>query len=165
MSIVTECSLLDILKVDNVPNDYELVKSSISEFKDTPTMASDGELHIFESTRGVIIRYTNTKNWIKYVRYMVDKYFNDGKIIIVDCGYQFTRLFQNDNRVVVIEYEDMIKDKSENHSVFDLDEHVAVTFWSNVGLVDGYSEQLQRMMVNKLVLGVVVVGVFAIREE
>jgi hypothetical protein len=167
MDTTVEYRLLDLVQFINTPNDLNTVENALQELKSNKSL--DGEISISESTttKGIIVRYTNIKDWIQFVNCLVENNKDKGTIVIVDCGYQFTKLFKLETDIMIAEYEDIINGNNNNNNnrILELDEHIAVTIWSNVGLLENYSEQVKGFREKSgPVLGTMVLGVFVVRE-
>lgn len=138
---ITEYKLVDLLKFQNEPSEKELIYKPFEQFtgNETNKIAIDGEMNIFDKStnRGVVIRYTNSRDWIRFVKYLVSENAGtdqDRIVVIIDCGYQFNRLFRNDPKVVVIEYVDPSYVEGVLQS---LKRPVRCVVWSNVNIVRG----------------------------
>lgn len=123
---ITECRLVDLLQItrDDCTFDEEMVYSAFQEFLRLNEPL--GEISISMSKRtngdgmGAFVRYTESRDWIRFVKYLVDKSSSssssgssgssgdggDGVVVIVDCGWQFHRLFREDRRVAVVACEE-----------------------------------------------------------
>lgn len=170
MEGVTECKLIDLIKFTNGSANDEEVDKIFGEYKIKGKIY--GEIDIFKSSKGSVIRYTNSKDWINFINFLIYKNVpvenktgsdidNNEIIIIVDCGYQFKKLFasQHNNNILVIEFEQML----DNTFLLNLDKHIKLTIWSNVGLIDDYMKQIDQInggLCNGGLLGESIIGVF-----
>ncbi|ODQ45174.1 hypothetical protein PICMEDRAFT_73952 [Pichia membranifaciens NRRL Y-2026] len=164
MEGITECRLADILKFSGVPSAKEIVTTPFDEYKAGRQVA--GDINIFESSRGPVIRYTNSKDWIRFVSFIVnrhlegDKRKGNGVVLVIDCGYQFRRLFAGKDSILVVEFEDVLK---VDGPLAGLDRHIELTIWSNVGLIEDYLnciDVINLRFADGLLLGTSVLGVF-----
>lgn len=164
MEGMTECRLSRLLNFSNVPSAKELVKLPFEEYKAARQIV--GDINIFESSRGPVIRYTNSKDWIRFVSFIVRKHLEDnadsrnGAIVVVDCGHQFRRMFAGKEDVLVVEFEDVLKGDG---LLASLDRHITLTIWSNVGLIEDYVSCIDLVnlrFADSLLLGTSLLGVF-----
>lgn len=148
---IKEFKLNEIIKILNKPNSKELIEIPFKEFKIKYSDKIIGDINIFNSNKGQIIRFTETKDWIRFVKFIVEKNCNNNCnnnynncIVLIDFGFQFYKLFEGNEKVILVSHDEIAGTNGARRVEFNMkfrekikNKNLILNIWSG-GVGDEY---------------------------